>query len=77
MSKFVKTEKAGPAGPAPLLTAIICNLIVNNGLSRLKISHTYDTMIPEKCLCKQFAKLEFFRVKEHLYEIRWIWFIRK
>ena len=28
-------------------------------------------------VCKQFAKLEFFRVKEHLYEIRWIWFIRK
>ena len=46
-------------GPAPLLTAIICNLIANNGLSRLKISHTYDTMILEKCLCKQFAKLEF------------------
>ena len=26
---------------------------------------------------KLFGKLEFFRVKEHLYEIRWIWFIRK
>lgn len=23
------------------------------------------------------GKFEFFRVKEHLYEIRWIWFIRK
>ena len=22
-------------------------------------------------------EFEFFRVKEHLYEIRWIWFIRK
>ena len=40
----------------PACTTVVCNYFVNNGLSRLKISHTYGTMILEKYLCKQLDK---------------------
>ena len=40
----------------PVCMTVVCNCFVNNGLSRLKISHTYGTMMLEKYLCKQFDK---------------------
>ena len=32
----------------PICTTVVCNCFVNNGLSILKISHTYGTMMLEK-----------------------------
>ena len=40
-----------------------------------KHRHNLTSLYPKSII--QLDKLEFFRVKEHLYEIRWIWFIRK